>query len=527
MKRPLASLLLGLSLLQPLGALAAPSENAISDQYVKHVIERVKKGIDHAKEGSGEAPVSMRIPWLISLASTFFALIDTDLRLSDQERDLLANSPCLHWDLSLLEQWIEEVRQEQRAAFEQSSLIGIMRFASLSRYLNARFKAILLGGRDPTYVDKGEGMRYYFDPPPYWCCTAEAVDEEEGTGEAGTCQKKGDDDQATKCLQERGTIYKRLAACKDAGCTGPGSSESEPENFCPFDSDYLPATSVGYGCDLSVLGKIQGEDSKSIKAEYKALQKLVEKRDEFINGMRPLKESIETIERTLNIPPSDLTDFQAGLESRRAHKRLTGCLPAGKELPEGLAAVEKRGPFSFTRDERKLLGRLYVLWRGWGSSRKFPDYLKTSKEFPEGSTEQEQAKSREQSPFAFLYMTAQYAMRTYFLRWTTEQSGDESLSIAKTSDAPMEILEVLKPLRKEMSAMAQTTKSPRFGFRGFVRNFAYFLRRSCLFRPCNEQLETILKIVFENACFPYADADSIFEDSFYGKCADAAGVSGP
>jgi hypothetical protein len=41
------------------------------------------------------------------------------------------------------------------------------------------------------------------------------------------------------------------------------------------------------------------------------------------------------------------------------------------------------------------------------------------------------------------------------------------------------------------------------GLRAFVRNFAWYIRRSCIFRPCNERLEQILKLNFADSCFPY------------------------
>ena len=69
---------------------------------------------------------------------------------------------------------------------------------------------------------------------------------------------------------------------------------------------------------------------------------------------------------------------------------------------------------------------------------------------------------------------------------------------------------------------------PDLDRRSFVRDFAYFLRRSCIDRPCSQRLDRILKIVFTDECFPFVSGQFLndtVQNPGWRRCMTAAGIS--
>jgi hypothetical protein len=123
----------------------------------------------------------------------------------------------------------------------------------------------------------------------------------------------------------------------------------------------------------------------------------------------------------------------------------------------------------------------------------------------------------------FWLLGARSDVQQYLQKFSVNQAKEESAQIAKTIDAPLRVIETLTPLRKEVRELALAVQTSDKGLRKFVRDYAAFLRTSCIFRPCNEQLDRILKIIFADECFPYVNGAALDED-VAEKCKNAAGI---
>ncbi|MDD4628100.1 MAG: hypothetical protein PHE68_01760 [Candidatus Peribacteraceae bacterium] len=528
MKRSL--LLIGL-LFIPLTAFSAEQGDRyadltpVSEHYVKKVVDRAKKGIEYAKgaaAGGGGSPDSyLKISWAIRLASAVLATVDTDLRLTQQERDLIENSPCLRVDTLILEGWMERARQEKIKAMENSKPTTLSHLISLQRYLNGRYKALLAGARDPSFIDKNEGMLNDFDPPPYWCCMGEKVSTEDEE-DAGTCQEIAQS-QTSYCLIWGGSIHKRLYACKEAGCTAAGGGE-DAQPLCPFTSDYLPPTTAGYGCDLSVLERYKDKAYDGLKKEYEALDALIKDRDTYINDIGSVKGTVADLYAALGLTEPNLANFQKGKSSERTHQKQEGCVALDKQWPEGMALLEPRHPFTLEKQETTILNRLHQLWQGWGAFRVPPDYLKPAKDLLDSNEKKEKELELETGLFALPYRGAKWISRSYLQKESVRQLGEDSTLIAKISDGPLQLIDLYRPLRDQTYSFRQSVQSSGKGVRAFAKNLAYFLRRSCIFRPCNTSLDRTLKILFEDTCFPYADGLKTGNPKAYEDCKKNAGI---
>lgn len=521
MKR-LCLLLTGLSLLS-----IVPMARAAGDQYadltpvspyIERVVRRVRAGLDAAGGGETTSDKAIKLFWLDRITGAILLTVDTDLRIVEQQQDLIENSPCLRLDTLIIEGWMERARKRKNDAIEAGRIGEAVKLISMQRYLNNRYKALLLGVRDPTYVDEEEGDVYAFDPPPFWCCPGDAA--EEGEERDMTCTQV-DEDGYTECMQNRGAAFKRRYSCVQAGCTSTETGGEDEEEPCPFSTDYLPPTGVGYGCDLSVLeSRMNGPEG--IVKEIEGLQKLVEDRDAAIADISTVKDTIVNLERRLGGGGTDLSNFGAGASNKREHKVKNGCLAEDEKLPEDVAFWERRGPFSFSSNEIVLMPKLSILWNAWGRDRLPPAYLRNANQLPEGTPEQEAAQYMENG-MLFWLLGARSDVQQYLQRFSLGQAKEESTQVAKTIDAPLRVIETFVPLRKEVRNLALTVQSSDKGIRKFVRDFAAFLRTSCIFRPCNEQLDRVLKIIFKDECFPYINGAALDED-VAPKCKSAAGI---
>lgn len=87
------------------------------------------------------------------------------------------------------------------------------------------------------------------------------------------------------------------------------------------------------------------------------------------------------------------------------------------------------------------------------------------------------------------------------------QATKEASILPKAQDMQKEVIQAMKPLRPAMKSNIELVQKSTGGMRKFAKGYAYFLRRSCINRQCNSQLETILKILFTDECFPYASGE--------------------
>ncbi|MEI8230929.1 MAG: hypothetical protein WCG83_07395 [Candidatus Peregrinibacteria bacterium] len=522
MKKPLAlfGLLLFAFPLVGYGASMSLTDATPVTPYVRHVVDRVKQGFAEAEKGtSGGGTLSSwaRASWLDRIASAVLSTVDTDLRIVAQERDLIDNTACLHADLAILEAWIEKARTEKNAALEAGNTRKILYLIPLQHYLNARYKFLLAGAVDPTLADTSEGRWFGFDAFPGYCCPVT-------TGNDRVCTPTSDAAAQRDCTFGGGNTAKSLNACVHQGCSSPDEASTDAADLCPFSTDYLPPTGAGYGCDSDVMRRIQANGLPSLGKELEALDAFVTARDQYLTNIASLQETTATIAATLGLPEPDTTNFQGGMSDRRTHRVLEGCQNPETPLPPGVVVRERRNAFSFAPDDLRLLPRLVELWRSWGAERLPPANLQTAEELGQNSSLQSDAKQMEGGVFGWLSIIVRNHARTFLQRWSIDQAEQESLLQARTQDAPYRLREEMQPLTQEVLTFSKTVQNPTGGIRGFVAGFAQFLRVSCVFRPCSEKLDRILKIDFTDACFPYASGMATGTEDAAAACMAAAGL---
>jgi hypothetical protein len=171
----------------------------------------------------------------------------------------------------------------------------------------------------------------------------------------------------------------------------------------------------------------------------------------------------------------------------------------------GAVFTELRGSFRLSVDHLRLLEDFQNLREHEASRRPLSNAIKAR-------------------PRDVLGQISQEFYGTLFSNFSITQAQNEALLFALGSDPHLIIGNTLRPLRESVQRLARLIH-PGIGqvgegeeqdsigsLRGFVRDFAYFLRRSCMERPCNERLDRILKIVFQDACFPYTNGEYLTVD---------------
>ncbi len=479
MKRIL-SLALGVCLLSLTGeALAASCPSGVSaavlgmtpvsSHYTKKVIERAEQGIQAAEAFSDVnlEVASMFFPWLSEVTGAIAELIDTDLRVSQEERGFRESTPCLFADLLILEAEMEKVRCKLSSETLSSSSVNIGKIAYLKgvlRFLNERYRNLLAGANDPMYADEGWHAAQIFEEP-------------------------------------------QQAA---------GNGERKPDPVCPFHSNYLPPTALGYGCDLEVMGKLRS--IASVGEEYSGLADLLERKDEFLSEVAGLKELITKMNAFTGNENPDMSNWGRD----RVHKEEFGCIDprdnasgtTGKILKNavfkmGGTRMEKRGPFSLVKDEPTLAREFMEMRTYWGEMRPQADDFKYPDEFAVAA-DQEKAKKKEDA-LPFTERVMREFGRIFFRDWNTRQARKEAAIVAKASDPHLQLQRELAMVRKEMRVLAEVASKKDVGGRNLARKLAFFLRTTCIFRPCNTQLDAVLKFVLTDECFPYVDGS--FKDT--------------
>lgn len=433
--------------------------------YTQKVLDHSADIIAKAKNEQGSSNFfsllgGLSDDWRDKIAAGFLQLVDTDLSVVKEQRRLLENTACLHMDLCLIEEEIRKVHQELLSAHAKGSVAAITYLQPLSVFLNNRFEALLVGAVNPEYKDTDTGL-------------------------------------------------------------------------CPFHSDYLPVQQSGYGCDLTVLERYQSTEYKALKAEYEAIQQLVDDKKEFVGDTAYMNE-IQQILGTVTGEEGAVSS--PGAAPTTTHKVFEGCLEdaqgAQRAEVEGLAYAgfrELRGPFSVEKDDFRIILNLLALRAQWAKIRQWPVYLQYS---------YEQALDEGQPPDPDLLQEMsledfirQYHREIYFPQWISAQAAREALMVAKSQDAQLQTAEALSPVRSPMKELALLTFGKALnagenvelrGIRGYVRNFAFFLRRSCMFRTCNERLDRIEKTIFEDDCFPYTTGKYLEDEEIHEKCLEAA-----
>jgi hypothetical protein len=535
-KRSLIGLLL-LALMAP-RAMAQNAPVPVSD-YVRKTIERSDKGIAYAwaMETAMRFGAFALPGWSRQVTGIVTRFVDTNQRIIQQRKSLLDDTVCMRADEIILEMQMEKVRGEMRKALQSQSITAITMLEEVLTFLNDRYEQLQKGARDPAYEDKTWYKRWSFDPPPEqgWCCPSEQ--------DGDMCLQAKKDD----CENADGLYADSVEGCIENGCKAPQERANQPQ-ICPFNSDYLPPAVNGFGCDAETMFTVLdsfSEDSPFTQASVKELHSL------FILEL--------ALEGNKNI--GDVAGGIAGGEDlsqlKRKHAMKQGCIMDGRcyvaperictsaeqcpdktpcidaraigqcEMNRGMKClndgdcgggeskcqslatalkVELRGPFSLEKNQKGLLETFRTLRRNDGEQRAQSEEL-----LPRNNIQ------------IILSTTAQY-FRLLFTNFNIEQADREAVSFAVGSDPILSSQDIFYELHSSIAQLAKLA-SAKNGIRGFVRDFAYFLKRSCMERPCSQRLDRILKIVLQDECFPFVSGDfqSDTEDSpRWKKCLDAA-----
>ncbi|MFA7682080.1 MAG: hypothetical protein WCX61_03560 [Candidatus Peribacteraceae bacterium] len=532
----------------------------ISDHFTRKVLDRAEAGIQ-AAEGYesklGDDTVANAIP---NVFGSFGEIADTELRIVQHERDLKEVTPCLHIDLFLIETMMEKVRCKLQGAYDDKKMGTILELQNILRFLNERFDVLLFSAKNNTHEDTDMWTPQSFDPELIWCCRGGKISCEPfwlrpGGPSAGELCPSQSFDSMEECLE---------------------NSQCVEWKMCPFHSDYLPPSLVassdersgssgkssssqssqsnargdvyGYGCDLEVLEKAwrglekvnQKYSSSNLspprvylafKAEYEALKELFSERDEFIEDSMSIKSTAEHLDEWMGREPTEgLEFFGMTTEKNREHRVRVACnaedgirgapppaLPEDEEdrdpeedywppmWPEGAIRWSTHDSFAIDKNEFKLLREYENLRDVWARNRE------QWYELPE--------------EYGLLYIFQSY-VRTYLLRWSIYQEQLISTIIPQGVDPPKQVVEEFRPIRLAVSELATYAASldgdgEKGSIRSFARGLAYYLRRSCFKRPCNDRLERILKIVLKDECFPYTNG-GISVAKPWEKCKKAA-----
>jgi hypothetical protein len=544
-----------------------------SGGYVRDVLLRAEEAIAKVDEyeGTFDANDSSAVySWLERAFSVFAKVNDTKQSIIERERNLTTVTTCLDIDLTLLEAMMAKIECRIQFAFEERRFQSIMELEKILFFLHDRTEHLMKGAGDPLYEDQQWWFQHSFDTPDdakwlpqsfdgTWCCidAGEAcVQQEECKAEDGVYS---------------GLLFVTLDGCMQSSrCLKPVPSQGQQinvvdEKVCPFHSDYLPtsiiaeegayeqtsqnqssqsqstndedAKSSSYGCDLKTLEEYEDANldlwkiDDAIKAEVEALRTFSEARDKLIDQMENVGGNYSNIDSWMGVITSS-PYFGLTKEDETAHQELVGCTTQWENdwkgsyyedgWPEGLARTEMRGPFSFDpADER--LGREYQdLRRGWGERHPLPEPYKLPKEY-ENPEERLKAEENERTKDVLIALTDSYA-RGYFRRWDVRQEEREGAMVAKTSDVMRSLDDVFLPLRTAVSELSKRGNSLQEGVRHFASGLAYYLRRSCLTRPCNERLMRVLGLVLDDDCFPYTDGDYV-SGTTHEDCGDDLNVN--
>lgn len=508
-------------------------------RYVQDTVDRSNAGIAYAWAVESSMMIGMFAVggWMRQMTGVVTRYIRSDVQVVRQRQNLLTDSACLRADQIVLELQMEKIRSNLKKALEAKSIFAISLLEDNLEFVNKRYEALLTGARDPAYIDTTWYKKWPFEPPKtqVWCCPIE--------GDNDICSQT----TSGACTDEGGMSFDTLQECTTFGCRKPEEKKEEP--VCPFHSDYLPPSLNGYGCDSEALMLTLDRFPKDTPFARSAFQELrallliqnaMEGKDKIgnlvggiVNGQNPidLKRKhvalsgcimngwCERAPDTACTGPSDCPNKTRCIDARsigvcdnaqgRQCRADSDCAQGGKcrRLSDALQ-VELRGAFSLEKNQTGLLHAFRRLRENDGADRTFSESYALDNNFPVINT------------------LARY-FRNLFAIFSREQGSREAATFAVGSDPVLSSTTSFKELHNSIALLGRLA-SGQDGIRGFVRDYAYFLRRSCTDRPCTQRLERILKIVFKDECFRFVSGAFLGdteEEPGWKKCMEAAQIN--
>jgi hypothetical protein len=487
--------------------------------YVHDVLKRADDGLTKAHTAAEDA--DFRLFFVATqVGSAWASLIDSQVRLTVTADDMVHNSACLRFDMAAIECKMDQVRHEMNSQVQRGSFFSLVQLDKLLTFLNDRYTQLSIGALDPTYTDTKWNTVRDFD--------------------------------------------------------APNATFNEVE--CPYSSDYGPAIPNGFGCDVSILKS--RTDFAPLKEEYESLKIITEQLNDYRDSATQflkVQQSIDNLFHTTSTLPSPPASFKHltavgckapnGLCNNDANKKCTQDSDCGDgnqcefptkmcqqnrnmtctddascTTPDGRsfgpcinrdgkepATEELRGPFSIEKNHLQLLIDYLAQDIEQGNSRLFNDTLKTPDEF----SSDQSSESSERSNDAYMNNMLRSTTRFLYATWSRIQGADEAESFPSITDPALEVANSLSALRTSIGDLARLTRltsGKSDSLRGFVVKFASFLKKTCIYRPCSDSLDEVLKIVYTDACFPYANGEFLNDSPTNPRskqCADGAKITVP
>jgi hypothetical protein len=157
-------------------------------------------------------------------------------------------------------------------------------------------------------------------------------------------------------------------------------------------------------------------------------------------------------------------------------------------------------------------------------SRVFRSDLQTATELPKDDEDLREERAREDADPGFALFRS--AMRIAVQTWSRLQARGETIAYPEDVDASQESAQSLKDLHESVSEIARLA-SDKTGLRDFVTRYAWFMQRSCIYRPCSMLLEQVIRLTTTDECFPYANGEYLKDDPDnprWEKCREKAGI---
>lgn len=491
----------------------------VSSHFTQRILERATAGLVYSNAETAHADFKKYLPsWVRAIESTVLAFLDTDLRIVQTQRDLLQNTACMRIDAYLLECKMDEVRAALHQAVVDQRTGSILRLKSLMFFLNQHLKVLFEGARDPSYQDPSWHQYYIFDDPAGAYIFGSAAT----TSTAPVC----------------GNGIREVEEECDGGIGCDAVCQTE---MCPFHTDYLPPNVVGFGCDLDILTPRRAHrptfdewaSLNSLTADVSIYllqaQKILALQQQV--GVSPVAPA-PRVHRTgagcvrnvcefnrqmfctknIECQQSGMGSCISGLMSGTCERNPTQQCMTDSEcgLGDRCVAIEEaswlepRGPFSIDKNEPRILDTFRQKREADGESREMPDSYKPNA-----------------GGFGAIF---QFLARPALQIFSRLQEQGESTIFPIGSDPLLETQEALAPLRGAVGSFARLA-SDRSGMREFVIGLASFIRRTCVYQPCNMILEKIIRIALVDECFPYTSGEFL-NDSCQSpraeKCIQAA-----
>ena len=271
-----------------------------------------------------------------------------------------------------------------------------------------------------------------------------------------------------------------------------GYKSAQATDICAFDMRYLPPSEEGYGCTVSVMQNIF-DPHPTIQQEIVAVTEL----------MQELQRQQER--------GSDPVIAQQPF----------GCIDADT-FPKDAIAFARRGHFQVEPDDVGMAQELDTYLFDRGVSREPPNYIKYPSDYPAAERRDAENKEKQRDVFE---KAIKYFISAYYKVWNPDHTIRDARIITQTVQEASEIDSVSEPLRKNMKEFAELASDREKGVRLFNTKFAFYLMRSCPFRPCHSHLKRVMNINYTDACFPYADGSYAKDPYHFVTCRESAGVT--